>query len=90
MFVQVSIHGLYRALGGYFPEVFNEYCSVALVLWQLAGRESRKRHKAYIRRARVFARNPEFRVSRTSWTALALEVGKSPTATTRRAELPVA
>ena len=27
--------------------------------------------------------------SGTSWTALALEVGKSPTATTWRAELPV-
>ena len=29
-------------------------------------------------------------VSGISWTALTLEVGKSPTATPRRAELPVA
>ena len=31
----------------------------------------------------------EYTVSGTSWSALTLEAGKSPTATTRRAELPV-
>ena len=44
-------------------------------------------HLVYTGLLRASARDPLWR---TTWTALALEVGKSPTATPRRAELPVA